>query len=351
MTSVPARDRIVVHAPHVFILGAGASIAARIDWGNSGPKLPLMQDIATVLSLTDAIVEAGYDPVKIGFEALYDEIATSGAHEDLRKTIEKRVQEYFSALSLPDAPTIYDYLVLSLREKDLIATFNWDPFLLQACVRNQKAISRVPNIAFLHGNVLVGNCKKDKMTGVLGHCCRSCGKPLSASKLLYPVKQKDYASDPFIKGEWSKLRGALKEAYQLTVFGYSAPVSDVEARQIILESWTDNDSRSLAQIELIDIAEEAALEDTWSDFFVRDHYSILRDAPASYSFSHPRRSCDAFASATLMNKPWSDNPIPNFTTLKELHDWIRPLVQEEDLYARESTPFSDNPLPPNKRQA
>jgi hypothetical protein len=211
MASIPARDGTVVLAPHVFILGAGASIAARKHWGGSGPELPSMQNLVSVLSLTDAVAEAGYDPNKIGFEALYDELATSGAHKDLRKKIEKRVPEYFSGLTLPEVPTIYDYLVLSLREKDLIATFNWDPFLLQACIRNQKVISRVPNIAFLHGNVLVGNCKKDKTTGVLGHCCISCGKQLSASKLLYPVKQKDYASDPFIKDEWLKLREALKE--------------------------------------------------------------------------------------------------------------------------------------------
>ena len=45
------------------------------------------------------------------------------------REIETRVDEYFADLELPGHPTIYDRLVLSLREKDLIATFNWDPFL------------------------------------------------------------------------------------------------------------------------------------------------------------------------------------------------------------------------------
>jgi hypothetical protein len=350
MASVPARDGNVVLAPHVFILGAGASIAARHHWGGSGPALPSMQNLIKVLSLTDAVIAAGYDPKQIGFEELYDEIASSGEHEDLRKQLETRVAEYFSSLSLPDTPTIYDYLVLSLREKDLIATFNWDPFLLQACIRNQKVISRVPNIAFLHGNVKVGICKKDKITGVQGHCCIKCGKQLTPSKLLYPVKQKNYADDPFITGEWSKLRSRLSEAYYLTIFGYSAPVTDVEARQLLLESWTDNESRSLSQIELIDVAKEATLEKTWSDFFVRDHYSIRTDAFASYSFWHPRRSCDAFAAATLMNKPWSDNPFPKFATLKELQAWVAPLIAEEDAYAKAGTPFSGKPIAPNEDQ-
>jgi len=251
---------------------------------------------------------------------------------------------------LPDTPTIYDYLVLSLREKDLIATFNWDPFLLQACIRNQKVISRVPDIAFLHGNVKVGICKKDRITGVQGHCCIRCAKQLSPSKLLYPVKQKNYADDVFIKGEWSKLRSKLSEAYHLTIFGYSAPVTDAEARQILLKSWKDNESKSLAQIELIDVAEDTTLEKTWSDFFVREHYSIQTDAFASYSFWHPRRSCDAFAAATLMNKPWSNNPFPKFTTLKELHEWIAPMIAEEDAYAKAGTPFSGKPVAPNEEQ-
>src|ERR1700730_6578817 len=104
MASIPARDGTVVLAPHVFILGAGASIAARKHWGGSGPELPSMQNLVSVLSLTDAVAEAGYDPNKIGFEALYDELATSGAHKDLRKKIEKRVPEYFSGLTLPGSP-------------------------------------------------------------------------------------------------------------------------------------------------------------------------------------------------------------------------------------------------------
>ena len=42
--------------------------------------------------------------------------------------------DYFSSLALPEHPSIYDYLVLGLRPKDVIATFNWDPFLMLAHV-------------------------------------------------------------------------------------------------------------------------------------------------------------------------------------------------------------------------
>jgi hypothetical protein len=33
---------------------------------------------------------------------------------------------YFRILKLPETSTIYDFMLLTLRLKDLIATFNWD---------------------------------------------------------------------------------------------------------------------------------------------------------------------------------------------------------------------------------
>jgi hypothetical protein len=45
------------------------------------------------------------------------------------------VREYFAQLELPVEPTIYDALLLSLRDKDAVFTFNWDPFLFQAHLR------------------------------------------------------------------------------------------------------------------------------------------------------------------------------------------------------------------------
>ena len=69
------------------------------------------------------------------FESLYSGLATSGANEDLLREIEETVFDYFRGLRLPDHPTLYDHLVLSLRRKDGIAAFNWDPLLWQALVR------------------------------------------------------------------------------------------------------------------------------------------------------------------------------------------------------------------------
>jgi len=75
---------------------------------------------------------------------------------------------------------------------------------------------------------------------------------------------------------------------------------------------------------------------------------ITNDIFRSYLFTHPRRSCDAFASATLMCDPWNDNPYPRFETLEELQEWVMPLIKEEELYDSKKEPFSGKPLLPNK---
>ncbi|MBR1120817.1 hypothetical protein JQ628_04755 [Bradyrhizobium lablabi] len=343
-------DGKIVAAPHIVILGAGASIAAYHDWGKIGPALPSMLNLIDLLSLRTDVSAAGYDPNLTNFELLYDELASTGKNEELRKLIESRVYEYFSTLSLPEAPTIYDYLVLSLREKDTIASFNWDPFLLQAYQRNE-CVSKIrrPRICFLHGNVKIGICEADRISGVNGNKCSKCNKFFEPSKLLYPVQHKDYSTDIFIKSEWDALRYALSYGYYLTIFGYSAPKTDVEARQLMLTDWKKNPTLELAEVDIIDIKPKDELEENWQEFFVSHHYGIQTDIHNSYLFQHPRRSCDAFAAATLMLDPWHDNPFPRFKTLRELQDWVKPLVDEEAKVQSEKLAFSGDPVLPNKR--
>jgi len=343
-------DGTVNHAPHVVLLGAGASIAAYLHWGKEGKLLPSMQDLIEALSLIEPIEEAGYIVEGLNFEAFYDDLVSKGKNNDLRVLIEEKVYTYFSSLRLPDKPTIYDYLILSLREKDIIATFNWDPFLLQAYMRNEVVTKdRRPRISFLHGNVLVGVCESDGVAGVNGRVCSRCAKPLSPSKLLYPVKHKDYNKDKFIKSEWDVLRWHINHAYFLTVFGYSAPVTDVEARSLMLEVWKDNKTLELAEVEVIDTKDKKSVEENWKDFFFSHHYMVTDSIFKSYLFTHPRRSCDAFSSATLMCEPWHDNPFPHFKTLEELQEWVKPLIEEEIEYEESKTKFTGNPLLPNKK--
>lgn len=346
--SLPPLDNNVNLAPHVVLLGAGASIAAYRAWGSTGPTLPSMQDLIDVLDLRNEIRNYGYDVGDLNFEAFYDNLTSSGNHEKLRALIEHRVFEYFSKLKLPDSPTIYDYLVLSLRKKDVIATFNWDPLLPQAFMRNEGA-TRVhrPRILFLHGNVLVGVCTKNGTAGGSGQSCSKCGDPFEPSRLLYPVKHKDYVSDPFIKAQWDMLRSYLERGYYLTIFGYSAPETDVEARSLMLEVWKANSTQELCEVDIIDVKPRSEVEASWGEFFYKQHYMVRNDIWDSYPFRHPRRSCDAFAASTLMLDPWDENPFPKFTSLEELQSWVHPLIEEEESYETNRAPFSGKPLLPN----
>jgi hypothetical protein len=134
---------------HIVILGAGASIAASLYQPKEFPKqLPSMANLVEIIGLEDLVDQLPPDLRKNNFEDLYDSISGNSKWNHIKLKIEKRVYKYFSSMKLPDKPTIYDYLILSLRPKDMIATFNWDPFLYQAFCRNDHIADR-PHIAFL----------------------------------------------------------------------------------------------------------------------------------------------------------------------------------------------------------
>lgn len=331
MPSLPPLDikTKVNHAPHVVILGAGASLAAFPKGDVNGRRLPLMRDLVDVVGLRDLLAARGVREGYENFEALYDRLASDPANQDLTKALEERLRVYFARLQIPDEVTLYDLLVLSLREKDVIATFNWDPFLPQAFKRN-RSIRRLPKILFLHGNVDVGACREHRKNGFLEQRCSDCGKPMEPSRLLFPVKHKDYTSDDLIRSEWDQLQWHLERAYLVTIFGYSAPVTDVEAREILLKTWKENPTRELAEIDIVDIRPSDEIYTNWSDFIVRQHYGIFPSVTRTTSFHHPRRSCEAFAMATLQQDPWPENDFPKSSRLEDIHAWLQPLLREEN---------------------
>ena len=262
MPSLPAMDfsTKINLSPHVVLLGAGASRAAFPHGDAAGRKVPLMCDLLDCLELRPFLNTAGIATNNAGFEALYDGLASSGKHHELVREIENRVENYFSQLRMPETATIYDYLVLSLRKKDIIASFNWDPFLALAWQRNWGVVE-LPRIVFLHGNVEMGVCPthQAKGGGFRNQRCNECNQALAPTQLLFPVRHKDY-SDAFIRSQWTELTQYLNYAYL---------------------------------------------------------------------FEHPRRSCEAFAMATLQNDPWSDNPFPRTKVLAKLQEWTRLLWIEE----------------------
>lgn len=318
-----------VESPHVVILGAGASRAAFGQGDAYGKKIPVMNDILEIVGLTDLISKEGFD-VNTNFEALYDDLVTNGTNPNLISQIESNISSYFQGLKITRKPTQYDYLITSLRGKDLIATFNWDPLLLQAYCRNLPlGKENLPEIVFLHGNVGVGVCEEDKTAGHIDRRCSKCALPFKPTQLLYPVKHKNYTDNIFIRDQWAVLRQALKSSCLVTIFGYSAPMTDVEARQLMLEVWRDNPTFHMADFEIIDPKPPNEIEENWDSFTYSHHWSHYKLLIESYILRFPRRSCEAFFEQTFNCAYIDGKQFPEFETLVSLHDYLQPFLEEE----------------------
>ena len=308
--------------PHLVILGAGASRQAFPYGDAQGRKLPTMPELVETLGL-EVVLSAGPVPYKgRNFEDVYSDLADRADCTALRQSLDEAVREYFSDLELPNEPTLYDYLLLSLRPKDGIATFNWDPLLFMSALRLADKVE-LPYLVFLHGNVAVGYCAQDRQKGDARNICSKCGKPYKTSRLLYPVRQKNYQDDVSISREWRDVEKALKSAYALTIFGYSAPVTDVEAKRLMAQAWGQPGQRGLEQIEIIDIISEDDLRNRWSDFILEHHYEVSTNFYCSRIAKHPRRSCEAIWSQFMEMKIFEQDPLPHGVGLETLIDWIK----------------------------
>lgn len=319
--------------PHVLLLGAGASKAALPDGDKNGKPVPVLREVAEELNLVNYFPKELQDLAVKNFEQAYSQLFEMGNKSKL-KVLDNKIRSYFSSLELPDKPNLYDIINMSLREKDAIFTFNWDPFLMQSRIRLAKAGLAVkqPKLFFLHGNVMVGFCKKDKTCGVADNKCSRCNKVFQDSELLYPVEKKNYQKDPFIKNEWEAVQGYLKHCFMFTVFGYSAPQTDKEAIDLLKKGWGDVNIRNMEQTEIISRfgSDHDELEEKWGEFKHTHHYDIFDSFFDSFIAKHPRRSIEAYWNQYWEAKFISNNTVPqNFSGFQEMKEWYRPLIEAE----------------------
>jgi hypothetical protein len=321
-------NQIEMRKPHVVILGAGASRAAFPEGDKYGQRIPLMNNFVEILELDDLLHDPHIKFESDNFEDIYSKLYKSEEHEKLRSKLEKRIYAYFKQMQITNNPTIYDHLLLSLRGKDIVATFNWDPFLLQAYQRNASRFT-LPRLLFLHGNVGVGYCKKDRISGINGNNCSRCSEVLNSTKLLYPIDKKDYHLDGFIGLQWKELQYYLSNAFMITIFGYSAPKSDVSAIELMKLAWGEIENREMEQTEIIDIKSEDTLCDTWQPFIHTHHYDVHRNFYESWIANHPRRTGEAYKNQYFYSKFIDNNPIPKDLSFLELWKWLKPLQDVE----------------------
>jgi hypothetical protein len=321
-------EDVKMDRPHVVVLGAGASRATCPKGDRNGKILPLMRDFAEVVKLNPLLNKWGINSDE-NFEEIFSDLYERNENEKIAQ-IERVVEEYFDQLELPDKPTIYDHLVLSLREKDLIATFNWDPLLMHAYLRNGKGGLKLPRLAFLHGNIRIGYCGKDKIAGLAGVRCRKCGEVYKRAPLLYPIKKKDYAKDLFIANEWKQLKWGFENAFMITIFGYSAPKTDQEAINVMKKAWGDKNQRSIEQTTFITTQNEDEVSENWDPFIHTHHYEVDADFYNSWIANHPRRTGEAYLNQYLEAKFISNNPIPRDLDFPALWDWYTQFKKAEN---------------------
>ena len=329
-----------VQSPHVVILGAGASKAACLYGDKNHNPIPLMNDLTQLLGLEAAYKKHGFKTTSDNFEETYQEICDAGKNT-LRNEVEKNIWKYFSKLELPEELTLYDILVLSLREKDVIATFNWDPFLAQAWRRNGAWLQKngfspqehLPQMYFLHGNVEIGYCAKhEPIRHVLNKeftCCPECGGKIESTPLLFPIKQKNYNLQSSIKYQWDALQHFIGKAYLITIFGYGAPASDVEAISLMKSALDNNQTQPLNTTEIVNTEPEKILRKKWAPFFYTPspHYSINKTLFDSRIARYPRRSCECLWYSTMKLRPIKGRPVSKRrTNLKRFQNWILKII-------------------------
>lgn len=310
--------------PHVVILGAGASIAA-CKHDKNGKQVPLLKNIHTVLGLTDALSKYHFSVAEMqNFELLFSKIYGKKRYEGLQIYLGTKVQGYFQQLVIPDEPTYYDYLVLSLTSKDAIISFNWDPFLMQAYRRNLE-VGNLPKLIFPHGNVGVWLCFHCKTKGYANCLCPVCMKPLEDMPLLFPVAKKNYRDGAIIENEWAAAENALANAAGITVFGYGAPQTDAEAVRLLQFAYQKSRIRDIAPFTIINLPEnETEQRERWATFFdprMVDYCSSFED---TILWKYPRVSLETVFDAILQQHPRADmKGFTTFTALEDLQHFAR----------------------------
>jgi hypothetical protein len=268
----------------------------------------------------------------LNFEAIYSELNEDPRNLETIKTINDKLYDYFRSVEIPDQPTIYDYLILSLRRKDAIATFNWDPLLVQAYMRAQDIIEqkKLPRLIFLHGNVMIGKCDVCRTAGIIFNRCSKCGKRFSPTQLLFPVKQKDYENDIFVKDSWHDVRIFFKDAFSVTIFGYSAPDTDQGAMRLFGEAWGNKEKRNMEEFEIIDIKSEEEVTKAWDSFIHTHHYLYSNNFYDSQIAHFPRRSIEALFERLLEGKALANHKLPLKADFATIRQHINKLVEIEN---------------------
>lgn len=328
-----------VTRPHLVIVGAGATMDAIPNGDKNGKRSSVMAGFIETLGFSDIIKRANLNIESDNLEDVYSALAEHESCDRIRLDLENAIFNYFDSLVLPDSITKYDLLIASLTKKDCIASFNWDGLLVDAYRRMMSITDDLPEIIFLHGNVKVGYCAHCDTFGYFRLSCPKCRTPFSRTKLLYPIKHKNYSNDLFIRKQWRIFEDFLSRAAIVTIYGYSAPKTDAEAIEKLQNAFTRiATNRFLDQIQIIERPgfNRNDISDAWVNLSsnVHGHIEIFDSFFDTYLAEFPRRSVEGYAKRNLLGW-WGDSTL-SFTkergcnyTINELQEYIMTLLNDE----------------------
>ena len=322
--------------PHLVILGAGATVDAIPNGDKNGKKSSVMKGFVEKLGFSDILATTNINFTSDNLEDIYSSLAERKESGWVRLQLETAIYKYFSSFELPDTITKYDLLILSLTKKDCIATFNWDGLMVDAYRRMMRITQDLPEMLFLHGNVKVGYCPECGSFGYYNYHCPNCHTTFSPSKLLYPVRQKNYNKDNFIKDQWDLFEDYLSCAAIVTIYGYSAPKTDADAIEKLKNAFTRiAKMRYLDQIQIIERPgfNHNEISDAWEDLseYVHGHLKIEESFFDTYLAEFPRRSVEGYVKRNITgwwgpsNKSFDKEKGVNYT-FDELETFISPLL-------------------------
>ena len=159
--------------------------------------------------------------------------------------------------------------------------------------------------------------------------CPDCGVPFNDVPLLYPVKKKGYSSNPYIADSWESARRFFKEAFLLTIFGYSGPDSDRDAVDLLKNAWMARSARIFEHVEVVDIAPEGDIYARWIEFTPTQHLKVVRHYEKSFVGRWPRCSREKLFLAMKTGIPSYNIPLSDTDNLTELQAQVREIAKRE----------------------
>lgn len=150
--------------------------------------------------------------------------------------------------------------------------------------------------------------------------------------LLYPIEKKAYSenANEYIKEAWKNAQYFFSNAFTITIFGYGAPSSDIDAVKLLHTAWVKNNNRALEHIEIIDTADNNLLYERWKPFAPTGHIHIINNLPESRLLQWPRRTCESLLYPMKNGEACEAFPISLTDNLDQLHSSIKEISKYEN---------------------